>query len=136
MSWLGGVFRFREAVGEDGELEVGPVPATADGGSPAAASGAGADVWKAAWFAAKRAADLVSLGDIRSACGVSRWGEGVSWGAGGLKERIIGVGVGLESRWGKIQPRLQQGESRSHSRRNLDRLKVSESGHQCEVAKV
>lgn len=79
MSGLGGVFRFREAVGADWVLGVEPVPAGADGGPAAAGSGAGADGGAAAWLAAKRAADLVSLGGMRSACGVSRPGEVISW---------------------------------------------------------
>lgn len=72
VSALWGDFRFREAVGVDWELGVGPVPAGgAAGVSAAATSGAGADGWAAAWLAAKRAADLVSLGGMGSAWGVS-----------------------------------------------------------------
>ena len=77
MSGLCGVFRFRGAVGVDWVFEVWPVPVGAGSAPAAAASGAGADDWLAAWLAAKRAADLVSLGDMRSACacsgGVESW---------------------------------------------------------------
>lgn len=70
VSALCGDFRFREAVGVDWELGVGPVPAGgAAGVSAAATSGAGANGWAAAWLAAKRAADLVSLcGDGAALC--------------------------------------------------------------------
>ena len=69
-------------------LGVVPVPAGADSGPAAAAageaSGAGADDWAAAWLAAKRAADLVSLGGMGSAWGCpggSRWASppAVGW---------------------------------------------------------
>lgn len=72
VSALWGDFRFRDVVGVDWELRVGPVPAGGTAGvSAAATSGAEADGWAAAWLAAKRAADLVSLGGMGSAWGVS-----------------------------------------------------------------
>lgn len=68
VSGLGGDLRFREFVDVGWVLEVEPVPAGVVGRSAGAAgSGAEAEGCAAAWLAARRAADLVSLSGMGSA---------------------------------------------------------------------